>query len=154
MHLEIVCDSTQILVHWTIPEILQERQDALVGVSVLPALSWWCVSRHHLFVEYISPSGPYTGTTLHSYNTNLNCIFCSSLDWRPDDVHLHSGSITSVIVIVHSMKNMICFCICVQSWHTALITLIASPKQLFAISAPFINYELITAVDKLPATSV
>ena len=40
MHLEIVCESTQIglLVHWTILEITHERQDALVGVSVLPAL--------------------------------------------------------------------------------------------------------------------
>ena len=38
MHLEIVCDSTQILVHRMIEEITHERQDALVGVSVLPAL--------------------------------------------------------------------------------------------------------------------
>jgi len=38
MHLEIVCDSTQILVHQTILEITHERQDALVGVSVLLAL--------------------------------------------------------------------------------------------------------------------
>ena len=53
-HLVIVCDSTQILVHRTIMEITHKCQDALVSVSVLPALSWRSVSRHHLFVEYIS----------------------------------------------------------------------------------------------------
>jgi len=53
-HLEIVCDSTQILVHLMILEITHERQDALVGVSVLLALIWRSVSRHHLFVQYIS----------------------------------------------------------------------------------------------------
>jgi len=32
MHLEIVCDSTEILVHWMIMEIAHECQDALFKV--------------------------------------------------------------------------------------------------------------------------
>jgi len=71
MHLEIMCDSTKTLVHRTILEITHERQDALIGISLLPALK---VPSHHdvltsvrLAVVYVKPCH----TFVHSLTFDL-----------------------------------------------------------------------------------